>query len=223
METGLLTSTATADTTSSVFVAARSRILADALAYVFEQAGYPALAISLDDDEMLDMPPGTRVSTLVVDADGDREAVIQLVTRVRQQHGDVEVILLVGERGPSTPELVDLTGARGSITRDLDPLRFVKAVRSGRLLPEGQPTRRATAPGNFTNPLATLTNRQREVLAELLTGGSDAQIALRLRVSAYTVRTHIQNVFLKLGVKTRFEAAAIALQAGLRPPGEPEV
>ncbi|MFN2557519.1 MAG: response regulator transcription factor [Nitriliruptorales bacterium] len=194
----------------------RSRTLADALSHAFEQTGYPALAASRED--VLAVVAGARVSTVVVDADGDSESVIQVVDRLRHQLGDVDVILLVSERGPSLLDLVTQTRARGSITRDVDPSRFVKAVIAGGTSPDGLSVRPATALGSSANPLAGLTERQREVLAELLTGGSDAQMAARLGLSAYTVRTHIQNVFSKLGVKTRFEAAAIALQAGLRPP-----
>ncbi len=202
-----------------MLVVARSRTLADALSYVFEQAGYPALAGTPED--VLEVVAGAKVSSVVVDADGETDSVIQLVDRVRHQVGGVDVILLVSERGASLPDLVAQTGARGSITRDLESSRFVKAVIAGGASAEGLSARRAPALGSATNPLAGLTERQRQVLAELLTGGSDAQMAARLGVSAYTVRTHIQNVFSKLGVKTRFEAAAIALQAGLRPPEDP--
>ncbi len=198
-----------------VLVAARSRTLADALSHLFKEAGHSALPASPDDD--LDVAAGSEISTLVVDADGDREGVIQFVKTVREQLGDVDVILLVGVRGDGTEELVEQVGARGSITRDVNPRRFVKAVVSGCPMPELRPAGRTTTLVD-SDPLASLTERQREVLAELLTGGSDTQIAERLGISAYTVRTHMQNVFLKLGVNTRFEAAAIALQSGLRPP-----
>ncbi len=214
METEDHVTTLGANGTPCVLVTARSRTLADALSYAFEKAGHPALAASPDD--ALDVVDDEQVSTLVVDADGDREAVIEFVTAAREQLSDLDVVLLVRQRGPGTDELVELTGARGSITRDINPQRFVNAVVSGRPVPELRLVGGTTTLAD-SNPLAGLTDRQREVLSELLAGGSDAQIAGRLGVSAYTVRTHMQNVFLKLGVNTRFEAAAIALQAGLRP------
>jgi DNA-binding CsgD family transcriptional regulator len=68
-----------------------------------------------------------------------------------------------------------------------------------------------------TSDLERLTPREREVMALLLTGlGADA-IGAKLGISANTVRTHLQNVLAKLGVKSRAEAAAWALRAGLEP------
>ncbi len=216
MDNELLAPTGDSSVRRCVLVAVRSRTLADALVYAFEQSGYPALSTRSDD--AFEGLAGEQISTVVVDADGDREAAIERIKKMRHRIGDVDVILLVGERGPATHELVEQTGALGFVTRDVDPLRFVKAVISPCHLPECKPAARKVSRGDVGNPLAILTERQREVLAELLTGGSDTQIAVRLGVSANTIRTHIQNVFLKLGVKTRFEAAATALQAGLRSP-----
>jgi DNA-binding CsgD family transcriptional regulator len=62
-----------------------------------------------------------------------------------------------------------------------------------------------------------LTPREREVLVELLVAGDAQDTAARLGISTHTVRTHIQNILDKLGVRTRAEAAAWALREGLVP------
>ena len=60
-----------------------------------------------------------------------------------------------------------------------------------------------------------LTPREVQCLT-LLTGGFDTvHIATRLGVSLATVRSHVQSVLSKLGVRTRMEAAALAIQHGL--------
>lgn len=66
-----------------------------------------------------------------------------------------------------------------------------------------------------------LTPREREVLIELLVGGDAQDTAARLGISAHTVRTHVQNILDKLGVRTRAEAAAWALREGLVPASSP--
>jgi DNA-binding NarL/FixJ family response regulator len=65
--------------------------------------------------------------------------------------------------------------------------------------------------------LGRLTRREREVMAHLLAGLAVESMGGSLGISANTVRTHLQNILVKLGVNSRTEAAAWALRAGLRP------
>lgn len=62
---------------------------------------------------------------------------------------------------------------------------------------------------------ATLSGRERLVLAELARGGSTEEIAETLFVSPHTVRTHIKNAMRKLGARTRAHAVAIGMSDGL--------
>jgi DNA-binding NarL/FixJ family response regulator len=66
--------------------------------------------------------------------------------------------------------------------------------------------------------MGRLTPREREVLALLAQGGDNDTIARDLVISPQTARTHIQNVLVKLGVHSRLEAAALAIQNGLLDP-----
>ena len=63
--------------------------------------------------------------------------------------------------------------------------------------------------------LASLTRREREVLALLAKGEDNDGIAQELVISPETARTHVQNVLGKLGVHTRLEAAAFVTQNGI--------
>jgi DNA-binding CsgD family transcriptional regulator len=60
-----------------------------------------------------------------------------------------------------------------------------------------------------------LTPREHDVLRLLVQGHSDRQIGEALFIGARTVQTHVANLFAKLGVNTRAEAAAVAVRRGL--------
>jgi DNA-binding CsgD family transcriptional regulator len=60
-----------------------------------------------------------------------------------------------------------------------------------------------------------LTAREREVWRLMAVGDSDAEIAQRLGVNALTVRFHVSNLLVKLGLNERQEAVILAKQRGL--------
>lgn len=64
---------------------------------------------------------------------------------------------------------------------------------------------------------AHLTPRELEVLRMLTLGADNATIARGLQITPNTVRTHVQNVFGKLGVSSRLEAATMAIHTGIVP------
>jgi DNA-binding CsgD family transcriptional regulator len=61
----------------------------------------------------------------------------------------------------------------------------------------------------------SLTPREFDVLRLLVQGNSDREIGEALFIGARTVQTHVANLFAKLGVNARAEAAAVAVRRGL--------
>lgn len=76
------------------------------------------------------------------------------------------------------------------------------------------------SPDRRDGALTDLTTREIQVLQQLMVGSSSPRIAEHLGISPHTVRTHVQNILGKLGVRTRHHAATLARRAGVRPPAE---
>jgi DNA-binding NarL/FixJ family response regulator len=73
-----------------------------------------------------------------------------------------------------------------------------------------------TIPGDAVDePGSRLSRREREVLALLAGGASNKEIALALRLSVSTVKFHVAAIIGKLGARSRVDAVAIAVRAGL--------
>lgn len=93
----------------------------------------------------------------------------------------------------------------------LDPKATTRLLRRGRrhkALPELEP---------LGDPvLASLTAREYEILQMIADGLSNTQIAESLVISEYTVKTHISNLFRKMGINDRVQAIIFALDRGLR-------
>jgi DNA-binding NarL/FixJ family response regulator len=144
-------------------------------------------------------------------------------------------VLVVGMIEPSVQVLAALrAGARGYLAMDASPGDLVAAIRIiaaggavlaphtlDRLLdrygaaPTGEPT-------GTPVELAALTEREREVLAQLARGLTNAEIAARLSVSETTVKTHVAHVLAKLGLRDRVQAVVLAYESGLVTPGNAE-
>jgi DNA-binding NarL/FixJ family response regulator len=115
-------------------------------------------------------------------------------------------------------------GARGYILKDADEdemIRAIKAVAQGeaifspaiatRLMDYFSATQTSPQAGAFPD----LTDREREILALIARGRSNAEIAEELTISLKTVRNHASNIFNKLQVADRTQAALRAREAGL--------
>jgi NarL family two-component system response regulator LiaR len=117
-------------------------------------------------------------------------------------------------------------GAAGYLLKDVDPSGLEAAVRlahEGEALLDPQIAGRVmeeVAHPPAAGDLASLTPREREVLALLGRGMSNRELADTLVVSEKTVKTHVSNILMKLGVHDRTQAALLAVREGLVDAGE---
>ena len=139
---------------------------------------------------------------------------------IRQKFPQVQVIALTSFK---TAELVRNAleaGAIGYLLKDVsadDLVRAIRAAHAGRatLSPEAAQTLVETA--NQPPPGLDLTARELDVLALMVDGLNNTQIAGKLTVSPSTVKSHVSNILAKLGVASRTEAVTLALRSHLIP------
>jgi DNA-binding NarL/FixJ family response regulator len=120
-------------------------------------------------------------------------------------------------------------GASGFLLKNASPEELINAVRvvaGGDALLAPSVTRRLISDmvrprvlPELTALLASLTDRECEVLRGIAAGLSNAELAQRLVVGEATVKTHVSRVLLKLSVRDRVQAAAFAYESGLVQPG----
>jgi DNA-binding NarL/FixJ family response regulator len=120
-------------------------------------------------------------------------------------------------------------GASGFLLKDTPPEDLVRAIRvvaAGEALLAPTVTRRLieefsrTAARPTARPeLASLTEREHEVLGLVARGLSNAEIAGRLVLGETTVKTHVGRILMKLGLRDRVQAVVLAYESGLVTPG----
>ena len=119
-----------------------------------------------------------------------------------------------------------LAGASGFIlkrARKEEIAHAVRTVAAGESLLFPEAIRRLVSGrppgGKYTRAAKTLTRREAEVLRLIATGLSNQDIAAALVISLETVKTHVGNIFGKLGAANRSQAVVIAYESGIVAPG----
>jgi len=144
------------------------------------------------------------------------------IRAISAQSPKVRVIALTSFPEEDLVQRALQAGALSYLLKNVGAGELAAAIRAAK---EGRPTlapeaaqaliRRTTSPAP---PGHDLSPREREVLGLMTLGLSNRVIAERLYISASTVDFHVSNILAKLGVATRTEAVALAVQHGLVEP-----
>ena len=205
------------------------------------RAGFRALIDAEDDLEVvgeagdgreaIDLARRTRPDVVLMDIrmpNVDGLEATRLIS-AEPQLADVRVIIL------TTFELDEYVfdalrnGASGFLLKDTEPLELLAAIRvvaGGEALMSPSITRRLIAefasrsrPAATTGVLDVLTEREREVVALVGEGLTNAEIAERLVVSPATAKTHVSRAMTKLHARDRAQLVVLAYETGLVRPG----
>lgn len=164
---------------------------------------------------------------VLIDQDMPRCDGIEATRRLKLVMPEVEVVVMTDQLDGAKALEATEAGATGYILKDIPAVNLAGALRSvcngrafihpeitrglldnlGRLVREQRNRRHDETEG--------LTQRQFDILVELTNGSTYGQIASKFVVTEGTIKTHIHNIFRKLGFHNRTQLVAYALRRGL--------
>lgn len=151
---------------------------------------------------------------------------LTVLTKLREQGVSVPITILTTSE--EERDLVEClrNGAQGYLLKDMEPEELVAALHKivageSVVAPQLASTlakalqEKPQVQKTIDTPLSELTPREREIISHLAEGQSNKAIARDLGISDGTVKLHVKAILRKLNVRSRVEAAVIAVEQGL--------
>jgi DNA-binding NarL/FixJ family response regulator len=151
---------------------------------------------------------------VVLDLEMGVQGGLHCLEEIRSRFTSVRVLVLTAYSDGESMRAAFEGGAAGFALKTEPPQQTVASIRQvsrGHLV-FPQAARRWLLRGDASGDASQTTARENEILVLVAEGLTNSQIARRLRVSDNTVKFHLQNLYLKLGVRNRTEAAALYLR-----------
>lgn len=175
-----------------------------------------------DGEECLEKLLETKPQILLLDINMPKGNGIEILKEIRNRKIDVKVLVLTVHEGIEyLLKAVDY-GANGYIMKDAESAELKKAINvimngESYIQPKLVPAlnNRLVARDIDKDKIESLTGRELEVLIQVANGMFNKEIAMSLNISERTVKNHISNIFKKIGVFDRTQAAVFAIKNDL--------
>ena len=168
-----------------------------------------------------DLVESTRPDVVLLDARLPDMSGVEVCRRLSLSHPDVSVVILTTYTDPDLVQESIQAGARGYVVKDVERFSLkesIRAVYRGQavLAPQvaGPVIDRARTAQQAGSRGSALSASQVAILRLISRGHSNREIASEVHLSENTVKTHVQEIFRKLGVRNRVEAAILAGKSG---------
>jgi two-component system, NarL family, response regulator LiaR len=137
---------------------------------------------------------------------------------IKQQNPGIQIVALTSFQEDELVQNALKAGAVGYLMKNVSARELAAAIhaaREGKMTLSPEAAQALVHASQQAEETQTLTEREREVLKLMVEGLNNAEIAERLVVSLSTVKYHISNILMKLGVDNRVAAVTMALQRKL--------
>ena len=168
-----------------------------------------------------DLVETTHPDVVLLDARLPDVSGVEVCRRLSRSHPDVTVVILTTYTDADLVQECIEAGARGYVVKDVERFSLresIRAVYRGEavLAPQvaGHVIERARTQQMAGSRRAALSASQVAILRLISRGHSNREIAAEVHLSENTVKTHVQEIFRKLGVRNRVEAAILAGKSG---------
>jgi DNA-binding NarL/FixJ family response regulator len=186
--------------------------------------GLEVVGVANDGAEAVRLVAEHHPTVLLLDAHMPESEVTQVVREAKAAAPRTRIVVLSADTRRETIAAVLEAGAEGFLAKDASSRQVATALRHlierDDTPPPPKPVPPVTRDPGVELRVRTLSAREREILGYLAAGWSNRRIAEECFLSLNTVRTHVQNVLVKLGVHSKLEAVAFALEHKVVEPGE---
>lgn len=183
-------------------------------------AGIEVVGSAGDGEEAVALVAEVRPDVVLMDLSMPGVDGVEATRRLTTGETDARVLVLTSFADRERVLAAVDAGAIGYVLKDAEPAQILAAVQAAARGESPLDPRAASAllaARHTLDPLAELTDRERDVLALVGAGMANKQIARRLEISEKTVKSHLTSVFRRIGVDDRMQAALWAREHGLTP------
>ena len=180
----------------------------------FEVVGHTGLG-----EEVAELVETSHPDVVLLDARLPDVSGVEVCRRITRTHPKVAVVILTTYTSAELVEECLQAGARGYVVKDVERFSLKESIRA---VSRGQAVLAPQVAGHVIDRVrhggdrrpAGLNESQVAILRLISRGHSNREIAADVHLSENTVKTHIQEIFRKLGVRNRVEAAILAGKSG---------
>jgi DNA-binding NarL/FixJ family response regulator len=166
-----------------------------------------------------DLVESTRPDVVLLDARLPDISGVEVCRRLAISHPAVSVLILTTYTDPDLVQESIQAGARGYVVKDVERFSLKESIRA---VFRGQAVLAPQVAGHVIERSRRQSGSRRSALSEsqvailrlISRGHSNREIAAEVHLSENTVKTHVQEIFRKLGVRNRVEAAILAGKSG---------